>query len=1612
MNEYAFGTILEKNSKPMVDFEYNVPKNKNKRRSVFQIFTPKANPKKVLNNNPKELVNATNKINFILSKNLKSIYNENKNDISEDNPIYDNVNCLIKKNNYKNRDLYNKIINFKNQLNDNKYQRKESYNTFISTNSGKDFRDSTIISKIDKLKNNNLFRTSIKNSGNLRKQLDSLQKKKVDVLFGSNKVDTRLSIRKKEKKNFGPKKRNSSLLNNFKFNLPNSKNKENGEELAHLKKKIYKGNSITTMRHNSILFSPKNKNKNNNFILSKKKDKKSLFQPNINIIPNQGKKRYSLKMVNDNRFKKDSDLKELKESRNRSWLNDSSNNMQIPTLRQINSAIAKTLLENSVEKVRKQIDGDNNNEISETINNLPKNKSEKKIIHSLIKNRLNPNNEIDKSETKELLKDTLPLKEQIEYQRALEEDRFQKKYRKLYLNKNLYDSVDDEEVVDEEKIYRFYISTNSITVYILDFIILISSFIELYYLPIYLSLHISSYSIYYDVISSFIFYFIDFFYIVDLITGFFRAYHNFDEILIKNNIDMCVNYLWGWFIFDLIEAIPFFTLLDRNMKKIRRDFLSSNNNANHLYDFGLNNKYYALTVIKLLKIFKTFSSNRALQEFTKFCEKSQFIYEWKGLFSTLLITFSSLHFCTCFFIYVGKNEAGGWIIRNNLEDKNFWDIYISSLYYQMTTLTTVGYGDISVTNSFERIYGIFILIIGTCAYSWILTFISNYIKKNNEKYIDYEKKMNVLSEIKLEYPNLGQGLYEQIIRYLNYTKSENKINLKYILESLPLSLQNNLIIEIYKPIIQNFQFFKSFENSDFFVKIVTSLKPILSMKDDILIQEGDIIEDIIFIKNGVLTLEIIIDLNDPKKSVESHLEMTRMECFKTISNRKLTSLFNLTTLNPEYNTNFGKQIFSNKISKKKEIKIIDLRRNEHYGDILMILNEKSPLTVKVKSKKAELFFLQKTEATEISNRYSNIWKRIVNRSLHNMKQIKNLIRKKIFLFIQTYSIEIDPSLKEKYLKNGANTNLIEFSPTLKKDIKISENVTIIGEENYSLKNKMHISDKNIRQSKKTRTQSNKMSKVIDNKNRKNNQIQPNIQKEINTSDSDSDSDKDVSNEGKLIEKNYKKNKSFDKENKTSSKKNEKDNPLKNTKKNQSFNEVTKIIEINNINNDINNVNDMMHIIDDKVKKTNDNIKNQINNFNIINIYTQKVQIPLSKINIENKSSNKFFKEEKNDIDNSGSLGKVNNEISYDNDFMQDIKDNDILMDNYDENNNMFYSNQKFMDSKINKNSIINDNNNSNIIKLFERRRNEKRFNKKNINEKTDIKTNDKTSIRSLSSDKCNINFKSQLEIHNDKNHKFISLNTSKSISFSITSSYDNINKISNYKYQNSSDLREKTKQFILEQINDEKVDNTSNKKINKNLLNINYAMKPSVKKILRKKSENLESRMNISKIDNINNVNPIKKPLLKNTKVKFDSHIHSPKKFDVSFSQDVEDNKKDAKKFHSTIHSARKRYSFKKKTTKRQESIEKTFYNKINRMKTMRKRNAIDFFGCKSENEENNVKVNYEQLISKNIENNQQNLNNPVEYFEEFFNDILFKKNRNISILEGRGLKRKKTFEK
>ena len=72
------------------------------------------------------------------------------------------------------------------------------------------------------------------------------------------------------------------------------------------------------------------------------------------------------------------------------------------------------------------------------------------------------------------------------------------------------------------------------------------------------------------------------------------------------------------------------------------------------------------------------------------------------------------------------------------------------------------------------------------------------------------------------------------------------------------------------------------------------------------------------------------------------------------------------------------------------IKIFDIRKNEHFGDVHMFLKRPSPFTLKAKSRIAELLLLKKNDAVSISNNYPNIWRDIHNKSYHNLVSIKKL----------------------------------------------------------------------------------------------------------------------------------------------------------------------------------------------------------------------------------------------------------------------------------------------------------------------------------------------------------------------------------------------------------------------------------------------------------------------------------------------------------------------------------------------------------------------------------------------------------------------------------------------
>ena len=233
--------------------------------------------------------------------------------------------------------------------------------------------------------------------------------------------------------------------------------------------------------------------------------------------------------------------------------------------------------------------------------------------------------------------------------------------------------------------------------------------------------------------------------------------------------------------------------------------------------------------------------------------------DYLKIYSNIIAFLISIHIVSNLYIFIARNDYPNWIIHYGYEAESYIKLYLISIYYTIETLTTVGYGDITCVTPKEKIFGLFMECVGIFAYSWIITSVSNYVKILHERYEEFENKIKILDSIKLSVSHFPDELYDKIYRYLKYKQDSEKLDKKIIFESLPVGLSNILIYEMYKPIINNFVFFKNFDNIDFIVKVVLNFNPILSVRNDILIKEGDYVEDIIFIKRGRLNLELPLD---------------------------------------------------------------------------------------------------------------------------------------------------------------------------------------------------------------------------------------------------------------------------------------------------------------------------------------------------------------------------------------------------------------------------------------------------------------------------------------------------------------------------------------------------------------------------------------------------------------------------------------------------------------------------------------------------------------------------------------------------------------------------------
>ena len=295
-----------------------------------------------------------------------------------------------------------------------------------------------------------------------------------------------------------------------------------------------------------------------------------------------------------------------------------------------------------------------------------------------------------------------------------------------------------------------------------------------------------------------------------------------------------------------------------------------------------------------------------------------------------------------------------------------------------------------------------------------------------------------------------------------------------LIETLPFTLKNKIIFTIYKYEIKHFKFFKKNDNSEFISEVLNNFISMTAKKNEFLIYEGEMLEEMIFIKDGRISFEAAINLDDPsisikkyfyekfsefniekeKKIYESQINDNNLinkshyvsmmnssisyEKAKTKIAKALQSmsyeqssnnmnLLNFNNTNMDKNDEIGKFDINGGAIKNEEgnyqyLKILDIRKNEHFGIVFMTLNKPCPLSLQVKSKFAELYLLKKTEAVNISKNYSNIWKKLYAKEFHNLRSIKNQTFRALTKYIEINQLLLNLNLEEA-INNNADLTL-------------------------------------------------------------------------------------------------------------------------------------------------------------------------------------------------------------------------------------------------------------------------------------------------------------------------------------------------------------------------------------------------------------------------------------------------------------------------------------------------------------------------------------------------------------------------------------------------------------
>ncbi|XP_031427082.1 potassium voltage-gated channel subfamily H member 6a isoform X2 [Clupea harengus] len=344
---------------------------------------------------------------------------------------------------------------------------------------------------------------------------------------------------------------------------------------------------------------------------------------------------------------------------------------------------------------------------------------------------------------------------------------------------------------------------------------------------------------------------VDIMFVVDIIINFRTTYVNRNDEVVSQPARIVRNYLKGWFLIDIVAAVPFDLLIFRSGP----------------------DEPQTTTLIGLLKTARLLRLVRVARKLDRYSE-----YGAAVLF-LLMCTFALIaHWLACIWYAIGNVERTssarmgtikiGWLdnlaeqIGKDYNDSDSSsgpstkDKYVTALYFTFSSLTSVGFGNVSPNTNPEKIFSICVMLIGSLMYASIFGNVSAIIQRLYSGTARYHTQMLRVKEF-IRFHQIPSGLRQRLEEYFQHAWSyTNGIDMNAVLKGFPECLQADICLHLNRSLLQNCHAFRG-ASKGCLRALAMRFKTTHAPPGDTLVHCGDVLCALYFISRG--SIEILRD---------------------------------------------------------------------------------------------------------------------------------------------------------------------------------------------------------------------------------------------------------------------------------------------------------------------------------------------------------------------------------------------------------------------------------------------------------------------------------------------------------------------------------------------------------------------------------------------------------------------------------------------------------------------------------------------------------------------------------------------------------------------------------